>query len=75
MQTLEQDEVRLILGDVPAPGASDDLVTTALRKLIQDAQARRRNSLPGISPTCAKALTALYRPTKSFYFTRGARKV
>jgi len=48
VKTLEEEEVRLLVEHVPAKGSSDDLVTTALRKLIQDAQARRRASLPGV---------------------------
>ena len=46
--SLEGAEAREFLSHVQVEGASDVNVTTALRKLISNAQARRRNSPPGV---------------------------
>jgi hypothetical protein len=56
VKTLEEEEVRLLVQHVPTMGSSDDLVTTALRKLIENAQARRRASLPGHGPPVGRPL-------------------
>lgn len=56
VKTLEEKEVRLLLQHVPTRGSSDDVVTTALRKLIENAQARRRASLPGPVPRVVYSL-------------------
>ena len=37
----DEEEVRLMVQHLPVQGSTDEMVTTALRRLIQDAQARR----------------------------------
>ena len=68
VKTLEEEEVRLLVQHVPTKGSSDDLVTTALRKLIEDAQARRRASLPGPVPPAGCPLCPYCRRLRPIFF-------
>lgn len=68
VKTLEEEEVRLLVQHVPTKGSSDDLVTTALRKLIEDAQARRRASLPGPVPPVGCPLCPYFLSPAACFF-------